>query len=71
VSRIGVIAGLMALGFGAAGLVWANRPDTPLPPGTKADLLIVQKSTRQLSLSSSSFLRGGARPPIYRSTGSK
>ena len=45
----------LALGLGviaatvAAGAIWANAPITPLPPDTKADLLIVDKGARQLS----------------------
>lgn len=33
-----------------AGVLWANRPPAPLPPGTRADLLVVQKSARRLLL---------------------
>jgi murein L,D-transpeptidase YafK len=32
-----------------AGVLWAHRP-TPLPPGTRADLLVVHKSARRLFL---------------------
>jgi murein L,D-transpeptidase YafK len=34
----------------AGGLVWASRPVQPLPVGMKADLLVVDKSARRLSV---------------------
>lgn len=32
------------------GLLWAHRSPVPLPPGTRADLLVVHKSTRRMLL---------------------
>ena len=42
-----LIAGLVAVGI-LAGLVWLCRPPAPLPRGTHADLLVVDKSARRL-----------------------
>jgi murein L,D-transpeptidase YafK len=57
--------GLAAAGFAvlAAGvLLWANRPDSPpLPPDARADLVVVDKSDRTLSL-----MDGGRTLKTYR-----
>ena len=37
-------------------LVWANRHENPLPPDLKADLVVVEKSKRQLLLYSQGSL---------------
>ena len=50
VSRKGVIAGLTAVVLIAGALLWADGPTPSLPSGTKADLLVVDKSTRRLSV---------------------
>jgi hypothetical protein len=49
-SRRTVIVGLAALVLVAGGLLWADGPTAPLPPGTQADLLVVDKSAGHLSL---------------------
>jgi murein L,D-transpeptidase YafK len=49
-SRTGVIAGLTGVALIAVGLLWAELPPPPLPPGTKIDHLVVEKSARRLSL---------------------
>lgn len=43
-----LITGLTALALGAAGLVWLCFPCAPLPHGTRADLVVVHKSTRRM-----------------------
>jgi len=50
VSRPGVIVGLGAVVLTAAALVWANHSVPPLPADAKADLLVVEKSARRLSV---------------------
>ncbi len=45
--RIG-IAALAAATLAGASLLWANRPGTYLPPGARAELLVVHKSTRRM-----------------------
>lgn len=50
VSRKTVIAALAPVVLIAAGLLWADRPTAPLPPGTRAELLVVDKSARRLSV---------------------
>jgi murein L,D-transpeptidase YafK len=35
--------------LGAAGVIWANAPLSPLPADTKVDLLVVNKGERRLS----------------------
>jgi murein L,D-transpeptidase YafK len=49
-SRKVVIAGLAAVALVLVGLLWVELPPRPLPLGTKADLLVVEKSARRLSL---------------------
>ncbi len=46
-SRRSALAALATVTLAAAGLLWAN-PETPLPHGTQADLLVVRKSSRRL-----------------------
>ena len=51
---------LTALTGGVLGLVVANRPPAPLPPGTEADRVVVDKSGRTLTL-----LRDGTVLAVY------
>ncbi|HEY2275850.1 MAG TPA: L,D-transpeptidase family protein [Steroidobacteraceae bacterium] len=46
---VGIAALVLAVAV-AVGLMWAHRAATFLPPGTHADLLVVQKSARRLLL---------------------
>jgi murein L,D-transpeptidase YafK len=48
VTAVRLIAVLATLALGAAGLTWLYRPAAPLPRGTRADLLVVHKSTRRM-----------------------
>jgi murein L,D-transpeptidase YafK len=48
----------VAVALAAGGLVWANRPAAPLPVDAKADLLVVEKAARRLSLYSHGALVG-------------
>jgi murein L,D-transpeptidase YafK len=46
---VGIAALVLAVAV-AGGLLWAHRAATFLPPGTHADLLVVQKSARRMLL---------------------
>lgn len=50
VSRRALLGTLAAAALLTAGVVWVIRPVEPLPPGLKADLLVVDKSARRLSV---------------------
>jgi murein L,D-transpeptidase YafK len=50
VSRRSLIPGLAAVVIIASGLPSADYRTAPLPPGTKVDLLVVDKSARRLSI---------------------
>jgi murein L,D-transpeptidase YafK len=45
VTRIAALASAAAV---AVALLWAHRAVAPLPPGTRADLIVVEKSARRL-----------------------
>jgi murein L,D-transpeptidase YafK len=49
---------MAAIALVAVGLLWANAPIQPLPANTKADLVVVDKAARRLSLYSNGALIG-------------
>lgn len=53
-----VVAFVAAIALIAGGLLWANAPIQPLPPNAKADLVVVDKAARTLSLYSNGALIG-------------
>ena len=61
VLMFGVIAALVG-----GGLIWANRPAEVLPPGARADLLVVSKAARSLDVYSHGVLIGSFRVSLGR-----